>query len=60
MNTQHARPTRVVIELDAEAVRALDAARRDERLSRPNHVRAVLARALRQTGHLASTVETAR
>ena len=61
MTTNTPRGVRIVVELDQEAATALDLARRDDRLSRPNFARAVLVRHLREAGALASaTAEPAR
>lgn len=53
-----ARP-RVVLELDVEALAALDRAAKHNRLSRPAFARTALVRVLRDAGFIASTTATA-
>ncbi|TXN04207.1 hypothetical protein FV242_08305 [Methylobacterium sp. WL64] len=49
-------PVRLYVELDGEVAQALDRARKDKRLSRPQFIRSTLAAALLEIGALASAV----
>jgi|GEM_PF-6486634 len=50
---------RLYVELDGEVAQALDRARKDKRLSRPQFIRSTLAAALLEAGALASAIREA-